>query len=187
MRIRNLFNWSARKWQHFTLLLNVQRHRMRDGIKIGKGTTVWPGARLVRHTGTITIGNNCEIYPGSVIDAQTGSVEIGDYCSLNPFALINGVKSVRIGSHCRIATQAVIVSGNHGFSANELIRTQPISGKGIVIGEDVWIAANAVILDGCVVPDGVVVAAGCVLVPKLMQKNGIYAGVPSQKIGDRKS
>ena len=38
--------------------------------------------------------------------------------------------------------------------------TQPLTKKGIVIGDDIWIGANCIILDGVRIGDGAVIAAG---------------------------
>ena len=56
---------------------------------------------------------------------------------------------------------------------------------GIVIGNDVWLGANAVVTDGVVIGDGAVVAAGAVVTTDV-EAYEIVAGVPAKRIGSRK-
>lgn len=54
----------------------------------------------------------------------------------------------------------------------------------VVIGNDVWIGANCVILDGVTIGDGAVVAAGAV-VTRDVDKYSIVGGVPAREIRKR--
>jgi len=84
-----------------------------------------------------------------------------------------------------IAPNVVITGGSHG---KELCGTpmflQKCDAKGINIGSDVWIGANAVILDGVTIGTGAIVGAGAV-VTKSVDENGIVAGNPARIIGHR--
>jgi virginiamycin A acetyltransferase len=55
---------------------------------------------------------------------------------------------------------------------------------GITVGNDVWIGANVVILDGAVIPDGCVIGAQS-LVKGILKEYSIYAGNPLRLIGTR--
>lgn len=55
--------------------------------------------------------------------------------------------------------------------------------KEVIIGQDVWIAANAIILKGVNIGDGAVVAAGAVVTSSIPPKT-IYGGNPARKIRD---
>ena len=56
--------------------------------------------------------------------------------------------------------------------------------EGVVIGDDVWIGANCVILDGVIIGDGVIVGAGSI-VTKDIPPYDKWAGNPAKKIGER--
>lgn len=56
--------------------------------------------------------------------------------------------------------------------------------RGITIAEDVWIGANAIILDGVEVGRGAVIAAGSV-VTSSVPPYAITAGVPAKRIRSR--
>jgi acetyltransferase-like isoleucine patch superfamily enzyme len=109
-----------------------------------------------------------------------GDVAFGAHTTVNPYAMISG--KVRCGDGVRIASHVSIVGFNHGFDDPDTpIHAQKHETLGIVIEDDVWIGANAVVLDGVTVGRGAVVAAGAVVsrdVPPL----AIVGGVPAKVV-----
>jgi acetyltransferase-like isoleucine patch superfamily enzyme len=102
-------------------------------------------------------------------------------------AHINAKAGVQIGNDCLIADGAKIWSINHQFDNPQLL----ISEQGYVhgpveIGDDVWIAANAIILPGVTIGRGAVVGAGSV-VTKDVPPFTVVVGVPAKPIKRRKS
>jgi carbonic anhydrase/acetyltransferase-like protein (isoleucine patch superfamily) len=109
-----------------------------------------------------------------------GDVEFGAHTTVNPYAMISG--KVRCGDGVRIASHVSIVGFNHGFDdPTTPIHTQKHETLGIVIEDDVWIGANAVVLDGVTVGKGAVVAAGAV-VSKDVPPLAIVGGVPAKVV-----
>lgn len=112
-----------------------------------------------------------------------GDVELGKNCSVNAYACLSG--KIRCGDGVRIASLVSIVGFNHGFEDPDTpINDQPHITLGITIGDDVWIGANAVILDGVTIGRGAVIAAGAV-VTKDIPELGIAAGVPAKVVRRR--
>lgn len=110
-------------------------------------------------TSALTVGNRSWIAAHSLV---RGDIELGSNCSVNAYACISG--KVRCGNGVRIASLVSIVGFNHGFDdPNTPINSQSHEIQGIVIGDDVWIGANAVILDGVTIGNGAVIAAGAVI------------------------
>jgi carbonic anhydrase/acetyltransferase-like protein (isoleucine patch superfamily) len=109
-----------------------------------------------------------------------GDVEFGAHCTVNPYAMISG--KVRCGDGVRIASHVSIVGFNHGFDdPNVPIHMQKHESLGITIEDDVWIGANAVVLDGVTVGKGAVIAAGAV-VSKDVPPLAIVGGVPAKVV-----
>ena len=109
-----------------------------------------------------------------------GDVEFGAHCTVNPYAMISG--KVRCGDGVRIASHVSIVGFNHGFDDPSVpIYKQKHETLGIVIEDDVWIGANAVLLDGVTVGRGAVIAAGAV-VSKDVPAMAIVGGVPARVV-----
>lgn len=133
--------------------------------------------------GNITIGNNNEILNGCILMSYGGKIEIGDNCSINPYTIIYGHgKGVKIGNEVLIAAHTVIIPANHNFLRTDIsIKRQGLNFKGIIIHDDVWIAAGCKILDGVTIGKGAIVAAGSV-VNKDVPEYAIVAGVPAKII-----
>lgn len=109
-----------------------------------------------------------------------GDVEFGAHTTINAYAMISG--KVRCGDGVRIASHVSIVGFNHGFDDPSVpIHTQKHETLGIVIEDDVWIGANAVVLDGVTVGRGAVIAAGAV-VSKDVPPMAIVGGVPARVV-----
>jgi acetyltransferase-like isoleucine patch superfamily enzyme len=85
-----------------------------------------------------------------------------------------------------IAPHVMLAGGNHGyFDTTKPMRFQEGTINGVVTGNDVWIGANAVVLDGVTIGDGAVVAAGAV-VTKDVEAYAIVAGNPAKVIKHRR-
>jgi len=131
----------------------------------GRAVKISPTA-FFKYPEQISIGNNTFINHNCCIwAAPHGTISIGDDVLLGP-----GVN---------------VIASNHGVYAGELIRLQEGHDAGIVIGNDVWIGANASILAGVRIGDGCVVGAGAV-VTKSLPPNMICGGVPAKVLRPRK-
>ncbi len=114
-----------------------------------------------------------------------GPVTIGRDVTLNPRVAVDGGRAgVRIGDDTRIATGVTIYAFDHGLSPDRAIREQPVRSRGITIGRDVWIGANAGVTDGVTLGDGAVVGMGAV-VTRDVPPGVIVGGVPARIIGRR--
>lgn len=114
-----------------------------------------------------------------------GDIEIGDDCSINPFTIVYGHGGVRIGKGVRIACHSVIIPANHPTPDDQTaLHSAPLTARGIVIGDNVWIGAGARILDGVQIGANAVVGAGSV-VTRPVPANSTVAGVPAAVIRQR--
>ncbi len=136
-----------------------------------------------RGHGTIEIGDNSAIDSFVVLETRRGgSIKIGKNSGVNAFSVIYGTGGVTIGDYTRIAAHTVIVASNHIFDdSTKNIHEQGVSKKGIVIGNDVWIGHDALILSGTEIGDGAVIAARSVVRGKI-EPYSIYAGSPAKFI-----
>jgi acetyltransferase-like isoleucine patch superfamily enzyme len=81
-----------------------------------------------------------------------------------------------------LAQGITVTALNHNFKdTSKRIDEQGISTKSIIIGDDVWIGANAVILPGVTIGNHCVIAAGAV-VTKDVPDNTLVGGVPAKVI-----
>jgi acetyltransferase-like isoleucine patch superfamily enzyme len=107
-----------------------------------------------------------------------GDVIIGDHTRVGLHNTIIG--PVRIGNHVNLAQGITVTALNHNFEdTNKRIDEQGISTNPVIIEDDIWIGANAVILPGITIGHHSVVAAGAV-VTKDVPPHSLVAGVPAK-------
>lgn len=91
------------------------------------------------------IGRRSVIESFCCINNAVGDVTIGDHTRIGLHSTVIG--PVRIGSHVNLAQGITVTALNHNFSEPSLrIDEQGITTREVVIEDDVWIGANAVIL-----------------------------------------
>ena len=114
------------------------------------------------------------------INNAVGDVTIGDQTRIGIHCTVIG--PVCIGNNVNLAQGITVTALNHNFKdTTRRIDEQGISTKPVVISDDVWIGANAVILPGVTIGRHVVVAAGAV-VTKDVPDNCVVGGVPTKVI-----
>ena len=155
-----------------------------QGMQIGQETSfstlhvTWPHQ--------VQIGRRCRIeqnvyfhYDG--IYSPGPSIVIGDGCFIGSGCEFNISGRIEIGHSCQIASGCRFIDHNHGTAIGMPIGQQRGTKSPISIGNDVWIGANAIILEGTKIGPGAVVAAGAVVTGDV-PSNAIVAGVPARFI-----
>ena len=122
-------------------------------------------------------GKNINIEKGAVFASD---ISLGNDSGIGINSRISG-KCV-IGDNVMMAPGCIIAPPNHVFDRTDVpMNRQGLKpSKGVVIGNDVWICTNAIILG-----DGAIIAAGAV-VTKDIPQFAICAGVPAKVIKMRK-
>jgi acetyltransferase-like isoleucine patch superfamily enzyme len=155
-----------------------------ETVKIDEGCFVAPSAKIFAEP-----GREIRIGAGSAIAAMTfmhGPITLGRNVSINARASLDGGSAgIVVGDDTRIATSAVIYAFDHGIAPDRPIREQSVRSKGIRIGQDVWIGANAGITDGVTIGDHAVIGMGAVVTHDVPEW-AIVGGVPARVIGSRK-
>jgi len=121
-----------------------------------------PGA-VIREQ--VTIGNNAVILMGAIINI---GANIGEETMIDMNSVIGG--RAIIGKRCHIGAGAVIAGV-----------IEPASAEPVRIEDDVFVGANAVVLEGVHIAQGAVVASGAV-VTKDISPYTVVAGVPAKII-----
>ncbi len=151
------------------------------------GRRFMPGYPLTVVGGeNIRIGDNFRSMGHDYLYANEGSIVIGDNMSMNTNVQIGGSSGrITIGNNVLIGPNVVLRAADHGIAMGAPIRFQPHVGGAIVVEDDVWIGANAVILKDVTLGQGCVVAAGAV-VTKSVEPYAVVGGVPARKISSRR-
>lgn len=129
-----------------------------------------------------------DIHP-TVIIREGQYVTIGDNCLINHNNVIQAGKSpngtITIGDNVHTGTNVIMLAFNHGFYTRDVpTKEQDYFEAPIVIEDDVWIGAGAIILAGVTIGKGAIVAANAV-VNNDVSPYTIVGGVPAHHIKER--
>lgn len=184
---RRIMGKLKRDARYYALRAHTIWFSITRGVTVGKGTLIFPGARMSRvGGGTIVVGDYCVFHHGSLLATYGGHIRIADRVSLNDYSILYGHGGLEVGEGTRIAAHTVIIPANHGIEPDEPIWMQAMKTRGITIGKDVWIGTGVRVLDGSRIADGCVIAAAALILPTLeTEELGIYGGVPARKISSR--
>ncbi|MBU3928896.1 MAG: acyltransferase [Bacteroidetes bacterium] len=156
-----------------TLFINPFKHHK------GKGSLIRSSVRMdVMPFNYFSLGDNSTIEDFSTINNGVGAVLIGDRVRIGLGNTLIG--PITIGNDIMFAQNIVLSGLNHGYEDINLpISDQAISTKPIVVEDEVWIGANAVITAGVTIGKHSIVAAGSVVV-KSVPPYSIVGGNPAK-------
>lgn len=169
-----------------------------SGLILGRGL-------VIRHPACMTLGANVAIDDNAFLDASGSGaigVQLGDGVVLSRNCIVIGkaghivIKDrVNVGFNCVFAPASgvtigasTIIGGNCFFGGGRYHHERldlPIMDQGayslgeLVVGENSWIGAGVIILDGVKLGKGVIVGAGAV-VTKDAPDYAVLAGVPAR-------
>lgn len=147
----------------------------------GRGSKIYPSVRMdTPPYRSFRLGRHSVIESYCCINNAVGDVTIGDYSRIGIHCTVIG--PVCIGHHVNLAQGITVTALNHNFNdTNRRIDEQGITTKPVVIGDDVWIGANAVILPGVSIGSHAVIAAGAVVTSDV-EDYTVVGGVPAKVI-----
>lgn len=119
---------------------------------------------ICKNAGGIKIGNKVSISSGCRIQSIGGIIQIGDNVFVNKGCFIVGRKSIMIGDNCTLGPNVLIYDHDHGIHKEE---RNVYTVKDVIIGNDVWIGANCIILKGTEIGNGCVIGAGTIVKGKI--------------------
>lgn len=157
------------------------RIRKLDRLSAQKGMLALGRRYALLRTLAAGVGDNVRIEDGCYLKSVRG-LTLGNNVSIWPMTYIEASGGVTIGSDVSIAHGVTIMSEEHEYADHDL----PIKDQGkrfapVVIEDNVWIGAKAVILSGVTVHTGAIIGAGAV-VTKDIPENAVAAGVPARVI-----
>lgn len=114
------------------------------------------------------------------------NISIGNRSNINRYCVLLAGESSKIimGTDCLTGPGVTIVASKYDVKGKNIIRSYPADERDVIIGNDVWLGANAVVLPGVTIGDGAIVGAGSV-VSKNIGAYEIAVGTPAKKIKTR--
>jgi len=157
------------------------------GLKVGQGSFV--GKISFNWVNNVTIGKDSKVLDGVILGIGSGfnehnTITIGDRAYIGHNVHINCTNKVTIGHDVMIAAGSKLLDVGHNYELGMPMNIQPVVSKSITLEDDVWLAANVVVLPGITIGKGSIVAAGSV-VTKSIPPYEIWGGVPAKFIKNR--
>ncbi|GAA0293921.1 acyltransferase [Kineococcus aurantiacus] len=149
-------------------------HVRGHGWTLGEDCFVSPLAAV--ETEDLTLGDRSYVAAHAYV---SGSVRLGADCTVNVNSVVRG--DVRGGDGVRIGAHTSLLGFNHGTAPGVEVFRQPLTSRGIVVGDDVWIGSHVVVLDGVTVGDHAVLAAGAV-VTRDVPAGAVVGGNPARRL-----
>ena len=175
-----------KRWLDF-IIMNQRDARPRWYIRMlapmyqkrGRGSKIYHSVRMdTPPYRNFSLGRHSVVESYCCINNAVGDVVIGDHTRIGIHCTVIG--PVTIGSHVNLAQGITVTALNHNFEdTGKRIDQQGVSTDPVVIGDDVWIGANAVVLPGVTIGRHCVVAAGAV-VTKDVPDYTVVGGVPAK-------
>lgn len=193
MLIRGLFVGFFLKERTLPLFIGKRVSiRCKNSIKVGKCVSIqdYVVINALSKEG-VQLGDNVSIGMRSMIKTS-GSLTVvgkgffmGHDSAMGNDCFVGAAGGVSIGNYVAIGQNVRFHSENHEFhERNRRICEQGVTNKGITVGNDVWIGAGAVILDGTHIGNGCVIGANT-LVNKDIPDYSIAVGNPVKIVGHR--
>jgi acetyltransferase-like isoleucine patch superfamily enzyme len=159
---------NPRTYLHAFKLLNYYRYTHVDEVRkmrLGAGVRISPTASFsnghnIELRDNVRVGANCTIWAGP----GSGKILLKEDVLLGP--------------------NVMMTAANYRFNDGSPVTDQAMAEGDIVIGRDVWLGYNAVVLPGVTIGDGAIVAA-CAVVTRDVPAAAIVAGCPARVVGQR--
>jgi acetyltransferase-like isoleucine patch superfamily enzyme len=136
----------------------------------------------------LVLGNNVIVSRNSVIQGKTGPIFIDENTDIGCNAVLSSSSGIYIGRSVMIAGNCYIGGGRYRHDRLDVpMMEQGLISKGPVsIGDDVWLGAGVIVLDGVSIGKGCILGAGSV-VTRNIPPHTVAAGIPARVIRERKA
>ncbi len=134
----------------------------------------------------VAIGDDFTVYKNCIFEfGPDAHFTVGLSCLLSYGVLIQNNDSIVIGDFVQVGEYTSIRDTTHSYQDIDIpIKLQKDCSQPIVIGNNVWIGKNCIIMPGTIIEDGVIIGANS-LVKGHLNKNNIYGGTPLKLLSKR--
>jgi len=153
-----------------------------DNVRLGQRSWCYSSFAFLHYRSRrphgLDVGHDTGIYHGTFFElGPEAEVVIGNYCTLVG-AILATNRRITIGHYCFLAHETVLADTDTATPSP----STPDPGPGIVLEDNCWIGARAVLLAGAHIGRNAVVGAGTV-VNFTVPAGAIVAGNPARQVG----
>lgn len=158
------------------------------GMDIGKNVVLGKIQTTANHC--VKISDRCEIRDNvsfwikNPLSFDENSIIIGCDTFIGNSVEFNCSKFIYIGDNCLIGSSVKIIDSSHSFDKDNLINTQDLVRRSVIIEDDVWIGSSSTILMNVTIGRGAIIGANS-LVNKNVPAYEVWCGIPAKKMRDR--
>ena len=126
---------------------------------------VSPGTEItVDKGGKLSLGKLFKMRGGSKLRVRKNAiVSIGNNFSMGNWCIITAYERIEIGDDVQFGPGVLVFDQDHDFRTEGGLSKQRFITAPIVVGNNVWVGANSIILRGTTIGDNCVIAAGSVV------------------------
>ena len=118
----------------------------------------------ISKNGKLSIGKLVKIRSGSKLRVRkSGEIKIGQNTSLNHGCIFTAHEKITIGQNVQFGPNVLIYDHDHDFRQHDGLKNLKYKTAPIVIGDNVWIGSNVIILRGTYIGNNCVIGAGSVI------------------------
>jgi acetyltransferase-like isoleucine patch superfamily enzyme len=179
-RVDSVLAYNVYRWARFRAYSLILRGRLTAD---GRGLLGRRSSLRVRDGGSMTIGPKF-VTGDAVVVTAFGDLRIGRNVFVNNFSVIAAHESIEIGDDVVIASGVSILDHDHETEAVDgklTISTDRFTTKPIRIGSNVWLGDKVTVLKGVTIGDNVIVGANAV-VTRDVDPGTVVGGIPATLI-----
>ena len=169
-----------------------------DRVRIVRSEDVWLGERVYLDYGVYLHGgpgglhigagswimNGARLHVFNFREMPQSGIRLGRRTFVGEGTIMRGQGGIRIGDNVLFGPGVQVLAVNHVFTDPERpIMEQGITAEGIVIEDNCWIGAGALVLDGVTIGRGATVGAGSVVTSSIPAYS-LAVGSPARVIRD---
>lgn len=133
----------------------------------------------------ISIADRVFVGRNSILSCKNGDITLEDGVNIGFNCKVFSGSSVTIGRNTLLAGYCYVIGGGHEFeNVDRPVQEQRGVSQGITIGEDVWLGAGTLVLDGVQIGSQTIVGAGSVVTSDLPARS-VVAGTPARVLRSR--
>ncbi|HWL42390.1 MAG TPA: acyltransferase [Ilumatobacter sp.] len=167
-------------WENGRAAVNA-RWALRQADSVGRRVRL-RGRAAIHNRGRMLIGDRVQLVSTiatlELVAERGATLEIGERTLVNFGSSLVATGNVRIGAHCHIGPYTLILD-NHFHHVEPERRLERPDPQPIVVEDNVWIGARAMLMPGVTVGRDSCVAAGAIVTSDVPART-LVAGVPAK-------